>query len=456
MTSARQSPWVRYLPAPWRESLAGMPNVRRAIGNSIWLFADKIVRMGAGLLVGVWVARYLGPAQFGLLNYVGAIAAMCGTIATVGLNGIVVRDLIRAPHQADEILGTAVLLQLAGGALAFVLAVLAVDLARPGEALPRLVVCILGWGLVFKATDVVKYRFEAQVRARYTVWVENFAFLLLTGVKIVLVLLRAPILAFVWASLAEVVLTAGGLLAVYAWQGGRLGAWRVDSRRARALLRDSWPLVFSSLAIMFYMRIDQVMLGQFLGDREVGVYSAAVKVSEIWYFIPGVIVSSVFPLILASEKLDLAVYHHRLRMLFGLMTVLSLAVAGAITAVAPALMRLLYGEAYAGAIPVLDIHIWGLLFVGWGVVGNSWYLSKNLQRLVLARTVFGALANVLGNLLLIPRHGMAGAAVATLASQALASWLLDFIDPRTRDVFWLKTHSLAYLFNLILRRRRIA
>lgn len=433
--------WIRYVPASLRARIEHRPHLLKAISNTGWLFGDQALRMAVGLVLSVWIARYLGPGQFGLLNYAMAFVALFGAVASLGLNGIVVRDLVNRPEDADATLGTAFLLQLAGGFAAFGLALFAIGFARPDDALSRLMVAILGFAMVFKSTEVVKYWFESRVESKYSVWTENLAYLLFAGVKAALILGGAPLMAFVWAVFAEGALAAAGLLGIYAWLGGRLKKWRPHCARARVLLKDSWPLVLSGLAVMVYMRIDQIMLGQMLGDEAVGIYSAAVRISEIWYFIPMAIAASAFPSIIEARKQSESLYNQRLQKLYDLMVLLAVGVALPMTLLADWLMALLYGERFSGAGTVLALHIWTGLFVFVGVASSRWYLVENLQRLAFARTLTGALMNILANLLLIPEFGVQGAAVGTLLSQVAAAYLFDLLHPKTRAVFWMKSRS---------------
>lgn len=353
--------------------------------------------MGAGLLVGVWVARYLGPEQFGLLNYVTAFVALFGAIASLGLNGIVVRDLVKHPENANETLGTAFLLQFMGGLLAFALAVIAISFVRPDNDMAKWMVAVLGFVMVFKATDVVKYWFEAQVKSKYVVWIENGAFLLLAALKIGLILAHAPLMAFVWTAFAEGALVAAGFVIVYVRNCGKLSAWRIRYDRAVVLLKDSWPLVLSGLAVMLYMRIDQIMIGQMLGDKEVGLYTAAVRISEVWYFIPAAIVSSVFPSIIKAKGQAVDIYYLRLQKLFDIMIIISLMVSLLMVFWSKPLVVLLFGVGYEPAGAVLAIHIWGGVFMSIGLASGGWYLAENLQMLAFGRTLLGAFINISAN-----------------------------------------------------------
>jgi O-antigen/teichoic acid export membrane protein len=437
--------WLRYLPAILRSRLHNRLNLQKILINTSWLFADRIISMGVGLLVGVWVARYLGPEQFGLFNYVAAFVALFSAIATLGLNGIVVRDLVKEPKATNATLGTAFVLQLIGGLLAVGMAVIVIGYLRPGDALAKLMVAVLGFVMVFKATEVVKYWFESQVQSKYTVWAENAVFIVIAGIKIVLILSHAPLMAFVWAVLAEAALVALALLCVYARCGSGLRNWQVQIQRAKSLLKDSWPLILSGLAIMVYMRIDQIMLGQMLGDEAVGIYSAAVRISEVWYFVPMAIVASVFPSIIEAKKKSEALYYQRLQWLYDVMVVLALSVAVPMTFLSDWAVSLLFGQAYEQAGAVLAIHIWTAVFVGLSFSSGRWFINEGYTLLALKRNLLGLVVNVILNTYLIPLYGPKGAALATLLSYFMASYASDLFSRKTRMVFLQKTRALFLL-----------
>ena len=438
--------WLKRLPKFLQDRIEYRPNLQKALTNTGWLFGDKILRMGVGLLVGVWVARYLGPEQFGLMNYAMAIVALFGAVASLGLNGVVVRDLVQDPDSAKTTLGTAFLLEFIGGFLAFGLAIVTIGFARPGDSLAKLMVAVLGFVMVFKSTEVVKHWFESQVESKYVVWMESGVFLLLALVKIGLILAEAPLMAFVWAAFVEGALVAVGLLGVFAWRGGAMHAWRVRFSRAKSLLNEGWPLILSGLAVMVYMRIDQIMLGQMLGDEVVGIYSAAVRISEIWYFIPVVIAASVFPSIIEAKKQSEALYYQRLQKLYDLMVLVAFAVAIPMTFLSHGLVDLLFGVDFAGAGAVLAIHVWAGVFTCLGVASGNWFLLENMSTRMFYRTALGALINIALNLILIPSHGAQGAAIATLVSYSVAGYWFDALDKKTRRTFFMKSNSIFFKY----------
>lgn len=420
------------------------PGLRRVLANTAWLSADKVIRVGVGLLVGVWVARYLGPEQFGLLNFATAFVGLFGAVAGLGLQGIVVRDIVREPACKEETLGTAAMLQFVGGLLAYGLILGAIFWLRPEDTMAKVLVAILGSTMLFKASEVAIYWFESQVLSKYTVWVQNGVFLVIAAVKVVLILNHAPLVAFAWATMAEALVVALLMGVMLGLRGPRLRQLRLTLARAKTLIGDSWPLMLSGIAIMIYMKIDQIMLGQMVGDEAVGIYSAAVRVSEVWYFVPMAIVASVFPAILETKKRSERLYYDRLQRLYDLMVWLAIAVALPMTFLSTAIVTLLFGDAYAQAGSVLAIHIWAAVFVFLGVASGKWFLAENRQIFSLQRTVFGAIANVILNLLMIPNFGVLGAAWATVVSYAIAAMFADVAQRETRRMFIMKISA----FNL--------
>ncbi|MEH2213914.1 flippase [Nostoc sp.] len=420
--------------------------LRAIIANTGWLFADRILRMGASLVVGVWVARYLGVKQYGLFNYTLAFVALFSPIFTLGLDDVVVRHLVRQSSNKEEILGTTFWLKFLGGIASVLLAVSTMFFLGEDETLKIWLVAILGIAGVFRASDTIELWFQSQVQSKYTVIAKNTAFLLNTLIKIALILTKAPLLAFALVTLAEFAMSAIGLLIVYQVKGSSLWLWRWSVATAKTLLKESLPLIFSGFAIMIFMRIDQVMLGQMIGDSEVGIYSAAVRVSEIWYFIPGAIVSSVAPAIYAAKEKSESLYYQRIGQLLSLMTCISLVIALPMSFLSDKIIMVMFGSGYAEAGPILAVHIWTSLFVFMGLATSPWFIAEGLNHVSLGKTLFGAILNIILNLLLIPKYAGLGAAIATIISQAAAAFICNGFDSRTQKLFRIQVRSLIHFY----------
>lgn len=408
--------WIRFLPAFIKEKVEGRDGLQKAIANTGWLFADKVVRMGVGLVVGVWIARYLGPRQFGLLNYATAFVTLFATVGSLGLDSIAVRDIVRYPENKNEILGTSFLLRLAGGSLALVLAVASALVVRPLDTLTHWLIFIIVAGTVFQSFDAIDYWFQSQVQSKYTVIAKNTAFLATAVLKIVFLINHASLIAFAIAGLIETALGSAGLLVAYKKHGYYLKSWSASLGWAQRLLRDSWPLILSGMVIAVYMKIDQIMLGQMTGDREVGIYSAAVSISEVWYFIPTVVTSSVYPGLIKAYYVSEKLFYERLKMIMGYFFWGALFLSIIITLFSPDIIRLLYGSKYADAAGVLSIHIYSGIIVSMSVIFSLKYSIDGTTRISFYGAFAGAVSNVLLNLWLIKIAGAQGAAVATVIS----------------------------------------
>jgi O-antigen/teichoic acid export membrane protein len=425
--------WTRFLPLRVRNRLEGRRNLQKIISNTGWLFADKIIRMGAGLIVGVWVARYLGPLQFGLLNFASAFVTLFSAISLLGLEAIIVRELVRNPSGTTDILGTTCFLRLSAGVAAYAMAVGSIFIMRPGETLAHVLVAVAGLALLFQAFDTIDLWFQSQVRSKFVVIAKNGAFLVSAIAKVVLILVNASLIFFACANLAEIVLGAIGLVFVYRMNGQQIARWRVKAGSIKGLLKECLPLVLSGIVFMVYLRVDQVMLGQLAGDKEVGIYSAAVRVAEIWYFIPTAIVSSVFPDIIHSKAASEEMFFAKLQRLYNLLVFMGYAVAIPTTFLAGWLINLLFGSTYVAAGPMLAVLVWAGVFANLGVARNAYLLASNRPRILLFAVFLGAISNVLLNLILIPGYGGLGAATASCIS------------------YWVAAHGACYLYRPLFK-----
>lgn len=439
------SKWVKLFPPFVRQHLEGRIYLQNVLNNIGWLFSEKIFQLIAGLFIGVWLARYLRPDQFGTLSYAIAFVALVSPIAGLGLDGIVVRDLVRASSDKESLLGTAFGLKLAGGIAGLAISVALILLLRPGDDLALWLVGILATGLVFQAFDVIRFWFESRVQSKYVVYARNVAFCAIAAVKVGLILAEAPLIAFAWAGALEIIASAIGFSVAYKVTGHRIRSWRWDRGLAEKLIRESWPLLLSGFAVLTYMKIDIVMLGSMIGDRSVGIYSAATRLSEVWYFIPLAIVSSVSPSIVEAKKTGEGLYYERIGKLFRLMAGISYGIAIFMTMFSDFLVLTLFGPAYLEAGVVLSIHIWASVFVFLGVARGPWILNEGLMKLSLYSAILGATINILLNVLLIPRLGPAGAAIATLLSYSFSAFFFNALLRTTRRIFSMQLCALLFI-----------
>jgi O-antigen/teichoic acid export membrane protein len=261
-------------------------------------------------------------------------------------------------------------------------------------------------------------------------------------VKIALILNEAELIYFAYAVLFESIILALGFIYFYSKQKElSFASWKFDKNTAKSLLKDSWPLILSAIAISIYMRIDQVMIKEMLGNEAVGQYAAAVRISEAWYFIPVVIASSMFPAIINAKKISEKLYYERLQKLYDLMVWLAIAIALPMTFLSDWVINVLYGAEYNQAGDVLMIHIWAGIFVFLGVAVGKYLAVENWTKKYFYRALFGVILNVILNYFFIPIYGVSGAAISTLLGQLVANYIYDIFDRSLHIQLKMKTIS---------------
>ncbi|CAM8361340.1 flippase [Candidatus Methylopumilus universalis] len=433
---------MKFFPKFIKQRVSHRPNLIKIIDNIGWLFFERVLRIVLGLSISTAMARYFGPEKFGALNYAIATIGLYGAFSSLGFYNLIVRKIIHEPLLKEETIGTAAFLLFLSGCFIYMVILLNLFIFRMGSPLTEYLIAILGSAILFKVSDVVIYWFESQVQSVYVVLVNNTILISFAIIKFFLIYLKAPIEDFAWVMLGEGIVTSIALISVFGLYGINLRRLRIKHSLARSLLKDSWPLVISGMMMMIYMRIDQVMLGQIAGEKSLGIYSAAVKLSEAWYCIPIIIASSFSPSILQAKKNNENLYYGKLQQLFNLMSLLSIILALLLTFLSKPIIIFLFGQDYADAAPVLSIHIWTSIFVFLGVASTQWFIAEGKFHLILERSMIGVFFIIILNLILIPDFGALGAAISILISQFIVSLMYDLIKPETRKLFYMKISSL--------------
>jgi O-antigen/teichoic acid export membrane protein len=413
----------------------------RYMKNTSWMMCEHFLRIVSGLFVGILVARYLGPSQFGLFSYVLAFTGIFGGIAKLGLDGVMVRELVNYPEKREGYLGTAFWLKVFGAFL--VIALLLAFLPFTGsEATTKLFVIIIAAGLVFQSFEVIDFHFQSRVLAKIVSICKVLQLSLSSVLKLYLVFTEADLIWFVLATAFDAVSLAALYFCAYQMTKGLSFFAHFDLVIAKKLLKSSFPLIFAAIAISVYMRIDQIMIKEMVGDYEAGIYAVAVRLSEAFYFIPTIIAVSLFPAILNAQKDNEELANLRQQRLYSFMVWTAVFIAFTLTFSSDWLVNLLFGSTYQDAGPVLRIHVWALIFVFLGATGSKWLIANNLQKFTLYNTAFGAVLNIVLNLILIPKFGLVGAAYATLISYCFAAYLMNALWKNTRHNFLMMTKSI--------------
>lgn len=405
--------------------------LRKYFSNITWSFTGRIISSVIGFLTGIFVVRFLGPDKYGLLSYAVSFVGLFSFIASLGIDSILYRDLVKFPEKRDRLLGTAFLLKVIG-ALFSILFIIIASLFLNHDAYTTLLVLIISLSLIFQSFNVISSYFQSLVLSKFPVIV-----LLLTGVflsvlKICLILFSAPLIWFAAIFLLEGIITAVGFILIYSRNNFNIFNWKVNFNIGKELFMNAWPLMFSSAFTLIYSRIDQVLIKHMLGDAAVGIYDVAVRLSEIWYLVPAIVVGSLFPAIINAKKVSEDSYKNRMAKLYSLLIYLSLIMIIPLFFLADRVILLLYGEEFIMSAGVIRIYVWTGISVSIGTVMNYYLINENFIRLSFVFSLIGMLSNVVLNIALIPLYGAAGAALATLISYSLMPIMIFFFK-KTRD-----------------------
>lgn len=433
--------------------------IAAAVKSISWLSADNIATTLTAAIVSVVVARTLGPAAIGTWGYVFAIYSVSLLITTLGVDQIVVIDLIAKREQRGTIMSTALALRLiaaTAAAAALIFASLEISSQTPEQ---NQLIRVLALSVIAMSFDVVGNWFRSQLRFDRIVIPSIVATAIGGAAKIFLVIHEHSILPLGYLTLGQSVLMQS-MIVSSALRGG-IGdiVSGFSARYARQLLRTSVPLMISGIAVFVYMRANVFFLNEYGGKADVGLYNAAAAISGVAYFLPTVIVTALTPSFYRLYFSDQAQFEHRFRQITNLSTLGLSLIALAVMLLSYRIILLLYGPAFLPAAAVLSLHVWTLVPVAFGLTSSVWLAAEKRTAALMTRTVCGGVVNVVLNVLLIPRMGIIGAAIATLVAMFTASMFMLLVFGKTaRRIFIIQLRSMLLLdiFAMLFASRRLA
>ncbi len=408
--------------------------VRRYALNTSLLLGARGVQMVLALVVGALMARYLGPAQYGVYNYVISFTGLFVAISMLGVGTIMVKDMLDKPESTYTIMGTGLWLRMAGSVLACIL-VVGVAAVSENDADIRWFLLIASLPPVIKSFEVLTYYFQAKVLSKYTVIAQMTALFIVSGLKIMFIQREMELVWFFYVMLLDAAIITAITLVEYRMLKQEIRQWKYDTAYARQLLKTSWPLIFSAFMVTIYLKIDQVMINTMMDDAATGLYAAAVKLSEAWVSIPWIIGASLYPALVNAHKEDAQRFSDRITQTYILQIGVAMLIVIPVVALAHPITVFVFGADFRASAVALQLHIGSLLFIFLGSVANRWLIIEGIQRYWMINSVIGAVSNIVLNLILIPAMGINGAALATLLSYAFAYHFAYAIPPATRKVF---------------------
>lgn len=399
--------------------------------NAGWLIGGKIAQMLVNLLVGLLTARYLGPSNYGLINYAAAYTAFFSAFCTLGINSVLVKEFIDRPNEEGMIIGTSLGLRAVSSFLSAVVIICIVSVADAGEPTTILVVALSSIGMVFHIFEVVNPWFQSRLQSKVTAVVSLAAYAVAAIYKVVLLVMGKGVAWFAFATSVDYICVGVLLMAAYRkHQGGRL---TFSAEYGKDILRRSCHFILPSLMVAVYGQTDKIMLKHMISDTEIGFYSTAVSLSSVWCFVLSAIIDSLYPSIMQAANTDEQLFIKRNKQLYALIFYISVFVSLCFTIFGELAIFIMYGQAYLPAAAPLRIITWYTAFSYLGVARNAWIVSKNRQKYLIFVYASAALSNVLLNLFFIPWWGASGAAAASLTAQIITTMVAPFFIKGLRE-----------------------
>lgn len=411
--------------------------------NLIWATVGKVTTLLSGLVIGIFVARYLGPEQYGLMSWVISFVFLFQSLSVFGLDPIEVREEAKKEVDYNTIIGTSFAIRLI---LSFVSILLCIGtcciLGKDSET--TLFVTIYSISIVANTLSVIRNYFFAIVQNKRVVQSEISRTLIGMVIKIALLLMKAPLLFFIIASLLDSLLLAGGYWASYRHDVGSVRRWRFSLGYAKYLIREAFPLLLTSAAVIFYQRIDQVMIGQLVDDTSVGYFAVAGRFVEILLFVPMVLAQTISPVLTQIRTRSEEEYRQKSQQFMNMSLWCSMFAAVVTSLIAYPLVRYLFGEQYLPAVVILQIMSFKTASVALSNTAGAMLVIEGLQKWVLLRDIMGCVVCVILNWYFLPRYGAIAAAWIAIISNIVAGYLADAVIPAYRHLFMMQTRAILF------------
>lgn len=411
------------------------------VQNLFWAVLGKVVALLSGLIVGIIVARYLGPERYGLMNYIISYVFLFQTFSIFGLDAIEIREEARNVVPFTQVIGTAFWIKVVLG-VSFMILVIVTSWVMDADAYTTWLVAIYSLTIVLNSFSVIRNYFFAIVQNKYVVKSEIARTLISIILKLILLWLHASLTLFMFAYMLDTALLASGYLTAYHAKVGSFRLWKFNYKYARFLLKESFPLLLTSAAVIIYQRIDSVMIGQMIDKESVGYFSVASKFVEILIFIPMMLSQTITPILVKARENSIEEYMAKAQQFMNLSVWLSLLASTIVSCIAYWLVKYSFGEAYLPAVAVLQVMSFKAASVALSNTAGAMLVTEGLQRYAILRDGLGCITCILLNYLLLPRYGIIAAAIVSIVCNIMAGYIADALIPSYRHLFARQTRAL--------------
>lgn len=416
-------------------------NKKKVFANIFWAMTGKIVNMGGALLVGILVARYLGPSQYGVMNYVISYVTLFTVISNFGLDDIEIRELSKKPEYKNQILGTSFRLRLGFATLAFFLIILTLLIFQT-DRFTTIMILVYSLTLYTGNFNIVRNYFTSIVKNEYVVKSEISRTIIGAGIKIILLWGKAPLEYFIIATFFDTVLVASGYCFSYQKIVGSFSDWKYEKTLVPFFIKESFPLVLSGAAVIIYQRIDQVMIGNMIDKTSVGYFATAGKFLDLILFLPMVLTQTITPLLIRSKEKNEIEYTLKKQQFVSIVVWVSIILSIFVSAMAYWLIHFTYGDKYMPSVPVLQIMAFKTVGMALSASSGQIIIMERIQKWAFIRNIIGCLICISLNCLLIPQYGIIGSAWVTIITVAFTGCFANLFIPPYYSIMKMQLHAL--------------
>ena len=416
---------------------------KKVIDNVYWAMAGKVVNFVSGLLVGIMVARYLGPEQFGLMSYVMSYVTLFSILATFGLNGIEIREMSKDIDAAGTLIGTAFMIRFFFSCVTILLIFCSL-IVFESDRFTYAMILIFSLSLIFRTLDVIRNYFTSIILNEYVVKTEIGRTLIGALIKVILLYMHCSLVWFIVASTFEFALIGGGYIYSFRKKAKHIRVFKFDFSVAKMLVHESFPLVLSGAAVVIYQKIDAVMIRNMLDNEALGQFSVATKIADLGAFIPLIIAQTITPLLVKARQGDADLYAQKKQKFMDMIVWSTILISVSTTVLAAPAIHILFGERYSDAIPVLQIRAWKSLFVALFFASGQIIITDHLQQYAVIRNLIGCVVCIILNYIFIPRWGIVGSSMAAVLTMFFSGYLSHFVIKKYRYLVPIQTKALFF------------
>lgn len=400
------------------------------IKNAEWMVGEQLVQMVISFVLSIISTRYLGPSNFGIINYCSAYVAFFSSISALGLEGVLVKELVTSPDKEGLLVGTSLVMRICSGLFSVVSITVLLIIVKPGDYTVQLVGLLQSLVLLFKAFEVFDFWFQSKLKSKYVSLVKIVSYVLVAVYKVFILATAKSVLWFAFSTSLDFLIIALMLMVVYPRQSGpKLSfSWIL----AKDLLKNSYHFILSSFFVLIYTQMDKLMIEAFFDETQVGYYGIATTIYNYWALVLTALINAIRPSIISAKSVNEGEYVKRLKRLYALLAYLCFAAALFFTFFGKFLIPLVYGDAYRPSVSAVTITMWYAAFSLIGTARGIWIVCENKNKYVKYYVIVGAVANFVLNYTLIPPLGINGAAIATLITQIITCVIAPILFKETR------------------------